>query len=503
MDTVTGSSKPTSCAACSAAVCRPCLERYLLSESSKDPCCPACDKPWTHTFLATHMTATFRKGAYKHHRETVLHDREKARLPETQADAVRYRNAKAACAAVAQRVKELQAQMAALPEVIEYRRVKWDSMDISELITAEINKRDASRPIRVELGKIYERNRPSLELTESYGALRAVGGAATANVAEPERRAFMMRCVQTGCEGFVNTAYKCGLCDAKVCSHCHAVKTDDAHTCAPDAVASVAALRKEARPCPKCAAPISKIDGCDQIWCTLCKTAFSWRTGKIETGIIHNPHYYQWMRETGQTIPRRDELGGGPCGGLDTVAYALNNLRVNIRANTALDSKQKLELSEKSAILFTSIHYYHHTRAVALRPRIDDGDEKLRQLRVMRLVGELDDAAWKKRLQMLEKADEKERTWRQLYEMYCNCYTDIVTPVGISTGSYEALNTMYDALVALQKYVTREAYKIMKLFDCVLDHNMNRIINSDLWIELTAPKRKARRPAAGGAGLEI
>jgi hypothetical protein len=489
MDTPKPSSKSTVCAACSAAFCKPCMETYLLSESSKDPCCPACNKPWAHTFLAETLTATFRKSAYKHHRESILHDREKARLPETQMDAVRYRDAKAACGAVAPRIAELQRQMAALPEVIEYNRVKRESMKLSQIIDAEINKRDASRPIRVELGKIYGRLRRSRELADNYGALPT---AADAVAEEPERRAFMMRCVQTGCEGFVSTAYKCGLCDVKVCKDCHTVKADDAHACDPDAVASVAALRKEARPCPKCAAPISKIDGCDQIWCTLCKTAFSWNTGKIDEGTIHNPHYYQWMRETGQTIPRLQ----GCAANFTVVTATLNALQDVVMHSTSLSDGQKADLRQKNTHVYNSVPSYLHIREDLRTARTND-DEQLRIMRVQRLVGEIDDATWKKRLQMLEKASEKTRSWAQLLEMYVNCYADIVQPTTVSDTT--TLSATYDALKALQIYVAKEAYKITKLFDCVASQSASYIWDKDTWMHLMAP-RKSRRPAACGAG---
>ncbi len=64
------------------------------------------------------------------------------------------------------------------------------------------------------------------------------------------------------------------------------------------------------------------VSNCDQMYCLHCHTAWSWNTELIETGKIHNPHYYEWLREQNNgEIPR--EQGDEVCGGFPTIGELL------------------------------------------------------------------------------------------------------------------------------------------------------------------------------------
>ena len=112
------------------------------------------------------------------------------------------------------------------------------------------------------------------------------------------------------------------------------------HHCNEEAKATASMIRQETKPCPKCGIRISKIDGCDQMWCTECHTTFSWNTGQMLLNtVVHNPHYYEYLRKTnGGNIPR--ELGDVPCGGLPN-AYLFTRAVFDC-PNVSVPIKQRL-----------------------------------------------------------------------------------------------------------------------------------------------------------------
>ena len=97
-----------------------------------------------------------------------------------------------------------------------------------------------------------------------------------------------MPCPAPDCKGYLSSAYKCAACSKYACPHCLVVlgvDKDPEHECDPDVVATVEQIKKETKPCPNCGERIGKVDGCNQMWCTKCHTAFDWRTGKIDKEI--------------------------------------------------------------------------------------------------------------------------------------------------------------------------------------------------------------------------
>lgn len=126
-----------------------------------------------------------------------------------------------------------------------------------------------------------------------------------------------MPCPVKGCSG-VLVDHQCLSCSRETCRLCWEPKQVEAHNCNPDTVATVAELKTTTKPCPGCATPIFKINGCDQMWCPKCNVFFAWDTLKI-TKAAHNPEHVDYTR-TGVGMLR--DVHDVPCGGYPSTENA-------------------------------------------------------------------------------------------------------------------------------------------------------------------------------------
>lgn len=283
---------------CNYSACKECVRTYLINTTA-EPHCMKCRKKWDLEFLKANLNASFMQNEYKDHRKNILIDSAISKLSEHYPNAIIYNNQKKA---------ELE---------IQVKKQRIDELH------REINS------IYGEIGQI--RNNPELVLKKSG----------------EERRKFVMPCQYEGCRGMLSTSYKCDLCDKYTCAQCFLaiIGEKDDHRCIQEDIDTADELRRNTKPCPQCGTRISKIDGCDQMWCVECKTAFSWNRGTIETGNVHNPHFFQWMRQNGGHV-------GGACG-RDNNRDAINSIReiTQIFSRTSYIFENYIYNYEKNQIL--------------------------------------------------------------------------------------------------------------------------------------------------------
>lgn len=264
------------CSDCDFTSCKECVRTYLLSQTS-DPSCMHCNKAWSQRFLSSSLNQSFINGDFRKHRAKVLREVQQSRLQDSVQAAQRQIES-----------ETLDKEIGELNQLI---------IELSKKLEAAKNKRDSVRARKYAL-------RRGLDVEENT----------------EEKRQFIVPCSAPDCRGFLSTQWKCGLCNLYACKECLEIigyNKDEPHECKPENVASAQMIRKDTRPCPACGVRIHKLEGCDQMWCTECHVAFSWRTGKRSNSSIHNPHYLEWQRknEVNGAVKAINDVA---CGGLIT-----------------------------------------------------------------------------------------------------------------------------------------------------------------------------------------
>jgi hypothetical protein len=304
-----------------------------------------CKNTWDFDFLAKNTDEPFHNHEYREYRAKIIIQRERSLLPATQpyVESVRVQEEKK------KQVQDLTREIAMLRELL------YEAIDKKNLLRFELKCAENSKP-------------------------------------EISQNIFIGNCPNQDCKGYLDNQYICGICKEEACSKCREQKHEK--SCNPDILKTIRLLSKDTKSCPNCGIPIHKIEGCDQMFCTSCHTPFGWNTGKIETGRIHNPHYYEYQRKNGGAIR---EAGDVQCGGAVSSNKLRNKLIKDRHTEQTVDwvmESHRLSGHIRSVVipLYRAQQVEEHTN---------------RDLRIKYLLGALSEKRWISEIKKREKKREK------------------------------------------------------------------------------------------------
>ena len=247
------SRKETSCFSCDKKFCRKCIQMYLTS-IKEIPTCPDCNTEWTLEYISTITPKSYHNLEYRKHRTSIVLDREKGLLVETQPQVEIIMQER-------KNAEELEKLRMERFTIVSAPKKDFSKDEIVKKLEEKIQRYNKKLQDRLHELDTIENSR--LYIVENK--IKELENIMRLGIKKEERKQFIKACPVDGCRGFLSTAWKCGLCETWICKDCHekkAEKDDESHTCNPDSVETAKLIAAETKPCPTCAIPIYKINGC-------------------------------------------------------------------------------------------------------------------------------------------------------------------------------------------------------------------------------------------------
>jgi hypothetical protein len=276
-----------------------------------------------------------------------------------------------------------------------------------------------------------------------------------------ERSIYTFRCPVGECRGFVSVnEKKCGTCNTQICCTC-GEEEGEGHVCDEDVKLSFKEIKKSTKPCPSCKTLITRSEGCSQMWCTICHCAFDYHTGERVTGVLHNPHYFAFLREHSSTgeIPRQP--GDGDCGIPVPNAYILSS---KIRRNQEICTDSSMfQMNAMYQFARKLLHIYDRTI-----PSIQRKGERSRDtsdLHLKYLLNEIDEIELKVQLQRREKKVNKDNMSLDIYQMCVTVGGELLWEFVNSEYDQKRIQDIHDRIQKLRAYTNQHLHVVCQRYD--------------------------------------
>lgn len=260
-------------------------------------------------------------------------------------------------------------------------------------------------------------------------------------------------CPGSECRGFVGGSH-CGTCKKEVCAKCrefvHAPsssvpsseKEDNTtepqkrsiyasnnnnnnnsklkakHVCDPLLLASITSIAQEAKSCPRCRAQIFRIEGCNHMFCTNCRTHFDWETNRVLTSSSN--HHYDLTTAFSTNVAI-----------LSKNSNSENTEQCSTDPFTDAIPSSVVSSPEINQDIFRALWKEPISARFLLRKRLSAFEtefqyqESLLRIRLMFLRGQVTEDQAKSRVLQEDEKHEKMFRQRSLLEMYLNICNDL------------------------------------------------------------------------------
>jgi len=363
------------CNACKYINCINCHKKYLLT-SNQDPHCINCRAVISYDIFIDKFNEKWIFDKYKKHRYEILWEKEKSLIPET----VHF---------IAMKKQE---------NILFQKKFQLEE-DHKKKIEEEFGskKKELSQQLNQIYEKIYQKDRIlNNEIRKIEGEILLLNPDNLNTKTISNKFKYIYTCPRQTCKGFLNEKYVCEICDITVCKKCYTEIDQNLkgpHECNPELVETFNAIKKEAKPCPSCGEFISKVSGCDQMFCITCGTAFSWKSGFIEKGIIHNPHAHTFFQNNPGAQQNYNNAQNNGC----RPPIPSHTLFLNI--NKKIYNEDSIYLMDVHRRL-SEFRQYNRERYTIF---INSNNEKNRDIRIKYIKNEIDEKSFKQTLHLRDK----------------------------------------------------------------------------------------------------
>lgn len=229
---------------------------------------------------------------------------------------------------------------------------------------------------------------------------------------------------------------------------------------------------------------------CDQMFCIECHTPFSWKTLKIDTGAIHNPHFFEYQRRTnnnGFVLRNPNDI---QCGREIDLNFTIRLKKMfelelpegwkkEIRTERAFGRNFEREIYVNKNGKIQEFHPSGLHEVVKICQKIlhirNVDMQRFRQLdrlnnnlhlRIEYMRNKIDEENFKRKIQKSEKENLKRNELSDIIGMFMSTMTDLFYRLVDTEDERNTLSSIREEMNNLREYTNECLEKTSKIYNC-------------------------------------